>query len=216
MFLRHPVRPVSVILAVSAALIMGVATLPTAQAVPATPDALTMDPQCTKFEQSNALAVTVTGAVGDTFTIQKGTGGSGCSFKTLVVAGASGLVTPSVATIFVSATTFTIVSSGTFEITADFGGNFSVTVVTSSASPASPAAVMPADVMPADVMQGVETPADGSCGSVVRPDLDWAGVAAGGWSRSWAPWANGGRGDVACTRTLWLDPNVGRWTSRAR
>jgi hypothetical protein len=37
-------------------------------------------------------------------------------------------------------------------------------------------------VLPADVMQQVATPESGTCGELSRDDLNWAGVASGGWA----------------------------------
>lgn len=52
-----------------------------------------------------------------------------------------------------------------------------------------------------DVLQQVGVPMDG-CASVMDATLNWAGVPSGGWSESWAPWANAGLGGRVCTRTL--------------
>lgn len=52
-----------------------------------------------------------------------------------------------------------------------------------------------------DVLQQLGAPADG-CGSVMDASLNWAGVPSGGWSESWAAWANAGLGGKVCTRTL--------------
>lgn len=54
---------------------------------------------------------------------------------------------------------------------------------------------------PAPVLQEVGMPAAG-CESLTRPELDWAGVASGGWHRSWSAWLNDGRGGDVCARTL--------------
>ena len=62
---------------------------------------------------------------------------------------------------------------------------------------------------PAPVMQQVEL-TGGDCEALRRPDLDWAGVESGGWSRSWAEWAGGGRGGAVCTRVLVY--RSGAWT----
>ena len=59
----------------------------------------------------------------------------------------------------------------------------------------------PAAPGPADITQQVESTAAG-CSAIERPDLNWSGVASGGWGGSWAAWANGGRGGAVCTRTL--------------
>ena len=68
---------------------------------------------------------------------------------------------------------------------------------------------------PADVMQQVGLPASGTCADIVRPDLNWSGVGSGGWSVSWAEWANEGAGGVVCGRTLYYRSGSGRWAIRA-
>lgn len=55
---------------------------------------------------------------------------------------------------------------------------------------------------PAPLMQQFAKPASGTCDAAQPDGLNWSGVASGGWSESWAQWANGGRGGSVCTRTL--------------
>lgn len=76
--------------------------------------------------------------------------------------------------------------------------DITVTAVSSNSSTATPNAPDPG---PGDVLQQVGMPADG-CASVQDPTLDWAGVPSGGWSETWAAWANDGLGGKVCTRTL--------------
>jgi hypothetical protein len=57
----------------------------------------------------------------------------------------------------------------------------------------------------ADVIQQVPSPATGSCDTLDDTALNWAGVKSGGWSKSWAQWANDGKGGSVCTRTLRYD-----------
>ena len=68
---------------------------------------------------------------------------------------------------------------------------------------------------PADHMQQVGVPSTGSCTDVDREDLNWSGVASGGWGRSWAQWANDGAGGDICVRTLYYRSGLGRWGIRA-
>jgi len=63
-----------------------------------------------------------------------------------------------------------------------------------------------------DVIQQVGLPASGSCDSVDSTALNWAGVKSGGWTQSWAEWAQGGTGGSVCTRTLHYDNG---WTVAA-
>lgn len=55
---------------------------------------------------------------------------------------------------------------------------------------------------PSPIVQQFARPVSGTCDAAQPSGLDWAGVASGGWSESWAEWANGGVGGAVCTRTL--------------
>ena len=55
---------------------------------------------------------------------------------------------------------------------------------------------------PASVLQQFAKPTTGTCDAAQPTGLNWSGVASGGWSESWAQWANGGRGGSVCTRSL--------------
>lgn len=63
-----------------------------------------------------------------------------------------------------------------------------------------------------DVIQQVVLPTSGSCDTVDDTSLNWAGVASGGWTKSWGEWAGGGTGGSVCTRTLHYDNG---WTVAA-
>lgn len=63
-----------------------------------------------------------------------------------------------------------------------------------------------------DVIQQVALPASGSCDTVDDKALNWGGVKSGGWTKSWAEWADGGTGGSVCTRTLHYDNG---WTVAA-
>jgi hypothetical protein len=65
---------------------------------------------------------------------------------------------------------------------------------------------------PADVIQQVGMPTPGGCDAVASSDLNWAGVAGGGWAASWAEWPHGGRGGEVCSRTLHYDVGASSWT----
>ncbi len=62
-----------------------------------------------------------------------------------------------------------------------------------------------------DVIQQVGAPA-GGCSAVDDAALNWGGVKSGGWTSSWAEWADGGTGGSVCTRTLHYDHG---WTVTA-
>lgn len=53
---------------------------------------------------------------------------------------------------------------------------------------------------PPDHVQQVEGVTD--CTAVDETTLPWGRSFVGGWSRSWAQWANGGAGGPVCTRTI--------------
>lgn len=50
------------------------------------------------------------------------------------------------------------------------------------------------------------------CNAQAPDDLNWFGVAGGGWGESWAHWPNNGLGGDVCTRTLVYNNAQGRWT----
>ena len=64
-------------------------------------------------------------------------------------------------------------------------------------------------------MQEFGLPAAGTCDAAASKDLNWAGVASGGWSVSWGQWMNGGKGGVVCTRTLIYSTTQAKWTVAA-
>jgi hypothetical protein len=76
--------------------------------------------------------------------------------------------------------------------------NSLITYVTQASSGAPDASSAPVP----DVHQAVGLPSTGTCASVSMPGLDWAAVATGGWTPSWAQWMNEGRGGFTCQRTL--------------
>ena len=61
-----------------------------------------------------------------------------------------------------------------------------------------------------DAMQQVAMPASGSCADEQSSSLNWAGVSPGGWTASWAQWANQGKGGAVCVRWLTTAAN-GTW-----
>lgn len=65
---------------------------------------------------------------------------------------------------------------------------------------------------PAPIFQQFGKPASGTCAVAASASLNWAGVASGGWSESWAQWINGGNGGAVCTRTLIYNSSLGAWT----
>ena len=67
----------------------------------------------------------------------------------------------------------------------------------------------------ADVGQAVGLPASGTCADVDDADLNWSGVASGGWTAGWGTWLNDGAGGEACLRTLVYDENSDTWSVAA-
>ena len=61
----------------------------------------------------------------------------------------------------------------------------------------------PASANGKPVLQQVSMPASGNCADVDAPtSLNWGGVASGGWAKVWGQWANSGKGEFVCGRTL--------------
>ena len=65
--------------------------------------------------------------------------------------------------------------------------------------------------VPASLIQQFGKPDVGSCEDAAWPEMNWAGVASGGWSESWAQWMHDGNGGVVCTRTLEYHQGHSRW-----
>lgn len=63
---------------------------------------------------------------------------------------------------------------------------------------------------PPPILQQLPAPESGSC-DLVLTTYDWGGSSAGGWSRSWAQWANAGAGGPVCTRTLVYSGALQHW-----
>lgn len=60
-------------------------------------------------------------------------------------------------------------------------------------------------------LQSVGVPPSGSCADVVDGDFGFGKRFSGGWSKSWAEWANGGQGGDVCVRTIAWDSSVQDW-----
>lgn len=72
------------------------------------------------------------------------------------------------------------------------------------------AAQTPGPGGPPPILQQLPVPESGSC-DLVLTTYDWGGSSAGGWSRSWAQWANAGTGGPVCTRTLVYSGALRHW-----
>ena len=155
---------------------------------------------------------TVTGAVGDTFTVQFPVMGGQCAPKTIV--GSAGVATPSTGTITTTAAkTFTIVGAGSFKFT---GAPFAMTitiVVTAGVPPVTTVVTLPAPPVP-DKMQAVPRPSTGCATFVSDASINWFGIAGTGWNSSWAQWMNNGLGGDVCVRMLGYNMTTSSWFIR--
>ena len=212
------IRPVTkrlVLLFVSSALaITGLVTGAVGANAAASPSVLTMANFCDSWTQTGTQAVTVTGVVGDTFSVVKNNN-FGCFVNSATISGASGIVTPATGTLAQNTTTiFTIVGSGTFSLSPLLGGPaLTITLVATAPSGGGGAVVQSP---PPDIFQSVAMTGSGTCGSLNRTDLDWAAAETGNWTQSWEQWANGGSGGPVCRRVLWFDSNNNWWRSAGR
>lgn len=65
---------------------------------------------------------------------------------------------------------------------------------------------------PLPVLQQVGMSDTNTCAEVTDSDLTFGSGVHGGWSKSWAQWANSGAGGSVCTRTLTYESNTSRWS----
>ncbi len=162
----------------------------------------------------------MSGYVGDTFTITPDPTGSDCPLTSSTPGVVTWLVTNDGTTtpdegavwnVGHAIVTFANVGTTTFSIGIQWVPQqleISVTVL------ASPGTGGPGGDAPADVVQEFGLPAAGTCDAAAGPELDWAGVGRGGWSISWSQWPHGGTGGAVCSRTLHYDAGIGAWTTR--
>lgn len=121
---------------------------------------------------------------------------------------------PASLSVFASgATSFTATISGSpriarFTLT-DGSGNSQV--VTLSPEPAGGGSSSSAGDSPSPVLQQFGRPAIGTCQAGASKELNWAGVADGGWGETWAEWMNNGKGGAVCSRTLLFSPSQSMW-----
>lgn len=117
-------------LALALMAIGGLAVAPPSSAVPASPAALTMD--CDQV--NGAVGTTITGRIGDTFTVTNAATTNGCTFATY-----AGIVTATNLTGDVLAaggtTTLSIVAAGTFTITPNASGGVAATMTVAIGDP---------------------------------------------------------------------------------
>ena len=61
------------------------------------------------------------------------------------------------------------------------------------------------------VQQQIGEVGTNSCSKIDDSTLGFGTEVHGGWTMSWAQWANGGAGGSVCTRTLTYEVNSSRW-----
>jgi len=157
---------------------------------------------------------TITGQVGDTFTVRFLSMGMFCNTK--IIVGNAGVATPSTGTInTTAAVTFTIVGSGSFTLTSLVDQTLTINVVASggAGNQASTVVASPPPPVP-DKMQAVARPSTGCATFVSDAGLNWDGVAGTGWGSSWAQWMNNGLGGDVCMRMLGYNSNTGKTVIR--
>ena len=188
----------------------GIAGAPVANAAAASPAAFN---DISMF--CNSYLATVTGAVGDTFTVQFPNMGVTCFTKTIV--GNAGVATPATGTISTTAAvTFTIIGSGSFTLTATQPMPIiqTITIVATGAAGAGAVAAAVASPPVPDKMQAVARPTAGCATLVSDASMNWAGIAGTGWGASWAQWMNNGVGGDVCVRMLGYNMNTSSWFVR--
>jgi hypothetical protein len=100
------------------------------------PSAISMNSACNAWAQSGTTTVTVTGAVGDTFTA---TSNAACPFDNFTNTGATGIVSPGSTNLigFLGPRTLTIIGSGTYTYSQGGRTLTVIVVATSAATPSS-------------------------------------------------------------------------------
>jgi len=89
-------------------------------------------------------------------------------------------------------------------------------IITYSATPggassATPGGVASAGAGPAPLIQQFPRPVTGTCDEAASKDLNWSGVASGGWGESWSQWIDEGDGGAVCTRMLVYNTSTSAW-----
>ncbi|MEI7452921.1 MAG: hypothetical protein WCK04_01675 [Actinomycetes bacterium] len=159
-----------------------------------------------------AASTTVTGAVGDTFTVAFLTMGGFCDTKTIV--GSAGVATPATGTINTTTpVTFTIAGTGSFTFTGAVYATLTINVVATGGAAGAGAAAVASPPVP-DKLQAVPRPSTGCATLVSDASMNWAGIAGTGWGTSWAQWMNNGVGGDVCVRMLGYNMNTSSWFVR--
>lgn len=179
---------------------------------PAAAAALNVNVLC---NPSNALAstpsTTLVATTGDTITVNNGSSAR----LDVTLTGATGVAFWSL-----GATTFNVTATtGSIQLTSA-GGLCTGTSVTISFSASGGGGgggggTTTSSDAPAPVVQQFGLPTAGTCDAAASKDLNWAGVASGGWATSWGQWMNVGKGGAVCTRTLFYNTRIAAWAVQA-
>jgi hypothetical protein len=89
----------------------------------------------------------------------------------------------------------------------DFTQAFGIYITATQPTPAAEA-----PTSPAAHIQQFGLPDGQTCQEAAPEELNWSGVAPGGWGQSWAQWMNDGLGGDVCTRMLVMDTATSQWT----
>jgi hypothetical protein len=143
----------------------------------------------------------LTTAVGDTIRVILNASGPSI---TVSLTGASGATS---VTSFGTFSWTTTAASGSIVFTQ---GGCSATI-TFSATGGGSSSSTGSDSSPPPVIQQFGLPSSGTCDAAAPNELNWSGVASGGWAESWAQWMNGGLGGAVCTRDLVYSTGTGSW-----
>lgn len=187
--------------------VLGVITMSAAPAFAANATPASTTASC---DSTSPAPFTVTGAVGDTFTVSDSGQYHGCSVgingaQVSIAPGASANLGTVVTATRGSAPnfdnwSFVILGPGTFAWNTNpniVAANVTV-VIASAPSPTVTSGIAP-------IAQAVGLPSSGSCTDVKDSDLSWGTGLTGGWAKAWEPWVNSGNGGWACRRVLAYD-----------
>ena len=101
--------------------------------------------------------------------------------------------------------------TATFEIAPGTGGALVRLIDINNNTLATFTVTYPVTGGPAPHIQQFGKPATGTCDEAQPEGLNWGGASSGGWSESWAQWANEGQGGPVCTRILAYNNSTATW-----
>lgn len=102
-------------------------------------------------------------------------------------------------------------ASGTWiVITGSNAGDFAFRTYVTTEDPSSPTTT---NLTPGAMQQQIGEVGTNSCSKIDDSTLGFGTEVHGGWTMSWAQWANDGAGGSVCTRTLTYEVNSSRWSA---